>query len=131
MLHYIWKDKIHPITDHLGPKGEYRYSSTLYLTSAINEVGGQRHDPAVLPPGNWAVTIMNVTNTMQLYRLIYFTLSDLHVSGDVFAHHQEHLTVFTVSGSIYPGCYRLVSWSSINSSTTPAGINLGEYYQIL
>ena len=33
---------------------------------------------------------------MQLYRLIYF-LSALHVSGDVFAHHQEHLTVFTVS----------------------------------
>jgi hypothetical protein len=29
---------------------------------------------------------------------IYYSKSALHVSGDVFAHHQEHLTVFTVSG---------------------------------
>ena len=35
-------------------------------------------------------TIMKVTNKMQPYRLIYFSLSALHVSGDVFAHHQEH-----------------------------------------
>jgi hypothetical protein len=35
-------------------------------------------------------TIMKVTNQLQLYRLIYFSLSALHVSGDVFAHHQEH-----------------------------------------
>jgi hypothetical protein len=28
--------------------------------------------------------------------------------GDVFAHHQEHLTVFTVSGSVHPSCCRLV-----------------------
>jgi len=44
---------------------------------------------------------MKVTNKMQLYRLIYFSLSALHVSGDIFAHYQEHLTVFTVSGSIH------------------------------
>ena len=55
-------------------------------------------------------TIMKVTNKMQLYGLIYFSLSALHVSGDVFAHHQKHFTVFTVSGSIHPGCCRLVSW---------------------
>jgi hypothetical protein len=36
------------------------------------------------------ITTMKVTNKMQLYRLIYFPLSALHVSGDVFAHHQEH-----------------------------------------
>jgi len=35
---------------------------------------------------------------MQLYRLIYYPKSAQHVSGDIFAHHQEHLTVFTVSG---------------------------------
>jgi len=38
-----------------------------------------------------------------LYRLIYYCKSALHVSGDVFAHHQEHqehMTVFTVSGSV-------------------------------
>jgi len=54
--------------------------------------------------------IMKETNKIQLYRLIYFSLSALHVSGNIFAHHQEHLTVFTVSGSIHPGCCRLVSW---------------------
>ena len=64
--------------------------------------------------------IMQVTNKMQLYRLIYYSKSALHVSGDVFAHHQEHLTVFTVSGSVHPSCYRLA-----------AGSNLGEHYQIL
>jgi len=66
--------------------------------------------------------IVKVTNKIQLYRLIYFSLSALHVSGDVFAHHQGHLTVFTVSGSIYPGCCWLVSWMSWNCR---------EYYQIL
>jgi hypothetical protein len=47
-------------------------------------------------------TIMKVTNKMQIYRLLYYSLSALHVSGDIFAHHQEHLTVFTVSGSVHP-----------------------------
>ena len=37
-----------------------------------------------------------------LYRLIYYSKSALHVSGDVFAHNQEHLTVFTVSGNVHP-----------------------------
>ena len=37
-----------------------------------------------------------------LYRLIYYSKSALHVSGDVFVHHQEHLTVFTLSGSVHP-----------------------------
>jgi len=37
-----------------------------------------------------------------LYRLIYYSKSALHVSGDVFSHHQEHLTVFTVSGKSAP-----------------------------
>jgi hypothetical protein len=55
----------------------------------------------------------------------------LHVSGDVFAHHQEHLTAFTVSGSIHPSSCWLVSWMSLNSSKTPASSNLGEYHQIL
>ena len=59
-------------------------------------------------------TTMKVTNKMQLYRLIYYSQSALHVSGDVFAHHQEHLTVFTVSGSVHPRCRRLVSWMSRN-----------------
>jgi len=51
---------------------------------------------------------------MQLYMLIYYSLSALHVSGNVFAHHQEHLTLFKVSGCIHPSWCRLVSWMSWN-----------------
>jgi hypothetical protein len=58
--------------------------------------------------------IMKVINEMQLYRLTYYSQSALHVSGDVFAHHQEHLTVFTVSGSIHPSSCWLVSCVSWN-----------------
>jgi hypothetical protein len=29
---------------------------------------------------------------------------NLLFSGNVFAHHQEHLTVFTASGNIHPSC---------------------------
>jgi hypothetical protein len=47
-----------------------------------------------------------------LYGLIYYSKSALRVSGDFFAHHQEHLTVFIVSGSVLPSCCRLVSWMS-------------------
>jgi hypothetical protein len=57
-------------------------------------------------------TIVRVTNKMQLYRLICYSKSALHVSDDVFAHHQKHLTVFTVSGSVHPSWCRLVSWMS-------------------
>jgi len=67
-------------------------------------------------------SINNYENNQQeaLYRLIYYSKSALHVSGDVFAHDQEHLTVFTVSGSVHPSCCRLA-----------AGSNLGEHYQLL
>jgi hypothetical protein len=34
-----------------GPEGEWKYSSTLPSTSALDGVGGQRHAPASLPPG--------------------------------------------------------------------------------
>jgi hypothetical protein len=59
----------------------------------------------------------NCVNNQQdaLYRLMYYSTSGLHFSGDVFAHHQEHLTVFTVSSSVHPWCFRLVSWMSWNA----------------
>jgi len=38
--------------------------------------------------------------------------------GDVFAHHQEHLTVFTVFASVYPICCGLVYWMSWNWVST-------------
>jgi hypothetical protein len=55
-----------------------------------------------------------------IYKLIYYSTSAVHVSGNIFTHHQEHLSVFTVSGSVHPSCCRL-----------PAGNSLGEHYQIL
>ena len=45
------KGKVHARTGHEGPEGEYSYSSSLSLISALDGMGGQRHAPAVLPPG--------------------------------------------------------------------------------
>ena len=44
----IGKDngQICPRTGHEGPEREYRYNSTLSLTSALDGVGRQRHAPA-------------------------------------------------------------------------------------
>jgi len=62
----------------------------------------------------------NYENNQQdvLYWLIYYSKSALHVSGDVFAHDQEHLTVFTVSGSVHPSFCRLVSHSGHQPAAT-------------
>jgi len=46
---------------------------------------------------------MKTTNEVQLYRLIYYSKSALHVSGDVFARRQEHLSVFTAPMSLPAG----------------------------
>jgi len=45
------KGKFHLITCHEGPQREWRYNYTLPFTSALDEVGVQRHAPAALPPG--------------------------------------------------------------------------------
>jgi len=42
--------EVHHRTGHEGPEGEERYSSTLSLTSALDEGGGQCHPLATLPP---------------------------------------------------------------------------------
>ena len=44
------KGKVYLRTGHHGPEGEQRYSSALSLTSALDEVSGQRHTPAASPP---------------------------------------------------------------------------------
>jgi hypothetical protein len=43
--------KVHPRTGREGPDGQKRYSSSLSLTSALDEGGWLRHAPAALPPG--------------------------------------------------------------------------------
>ena len=40
---------MHPRTGREGPEGEYKYGSTLSLTSALDGLGGQRHAQAALP----------------------------------------------------------------------------------
>ena len=52
-------------------------------------------------------------------------------SSDVFAHHQEHLTVFSASDIVHIYCCRLVSRMRVSwiSSMTPAGSNIGGKYQ--
>ena len=45
----------------------------------------------------------------QLFRLLIFFNSSLHVSGDIFAHPQEHfLAVYTAFGTMYRHCCRSV-----------------------
>ena len=41
---------VYSITRHEGQYGEYRYISTLSLTSELDWVGGRRHAPGALPP---------------------------------------------------------------------------------
>jgi hypothetical protein len=67
----------------------------------------------------------NYENNQQdaLYGLIYYSNSALHVKDDVFAHHQKHLTVFTVSDRVYPSCCRLVSLMSWNLTTVHSSVS--------
>ena len=64
---------------------------------------------------------MTATHKMLLYTLIYYSQLALHVSGDVFVHHQEHLTVFTASGSLqmcHPRCacvYRSIQETNVTT----------------
>ena len=43
--------KANPRIGHEGPVGQWKYSCTLSLTSALEGVGGQRHAPAALSSG--------------------------------------------------------------------------------
>ena len=47
-----------------------------------------------------------MTNKMQIFGLFIWTQSVLHVSDDVFAHHQKHLIVFTASDIVHLRCCR-------------------------
>ena len=51
---------------------------------------------------------------MQLCRIIYYSLAALHVSSDIFVHHQEHLNCITASGITHVCRCRLVSWECWN-----------------
>jgi hypothetical protein len=76
-----------------------------------------------------------MTNKIQLCRIIYYSLAALHVSSDIFAHYQEHLnciySFWHYIRMLLPVGTMAELERSFNSSKTPAGSNLGEYYQIL
>ena len=55
-----------------------------------------------------------MTNKMKLFWLMYLFLISSTCLGDVFAHHQEHLTVFTASDIVHRYCCLLVSWMRWN-----------------
>jgi len=58
-----------------------------------------------------------MTNKTQLCRIIYYSLAALHVSSDIFAHHQERLNCITASRitRTHVCCCRLVSWECWNN----------------
>jgi len=57
-----------------------------------------------------------MTNKMQLCRTIYYSLAALHVSSNIFAHHQEHLNCITASGITHVSRRRLESWECWNAA---------------
>jgi len=57
---------------------------------------------------------------MQLCRITYYSLAALHVSSDIFAHHQEHQNCITASGITHVCRCRLVAMGVLElSSNTP------------
>jgi len=59
-----------------------------------------------------------MTNKMQLCRIIYYYLAAVHVSSDIFAHHQEHINCITASGITHVCRCRLVSWECCFNNIT-------------
>jgi hypothetical protein len=49
-----------------------------------------------------------MTNKIQLCRIIYYSWAAVHVSNDIFAHHQEHRNCITASGITHVYRCRLV-----------------------
>ena len=49
---------VNPRTDHGSPSEVWKYGSTISLTSTLDGVGGQFHNPAALPPEGQTVPIV-------------------------------------------------------------------------
>ena len=65
------KDKVHLITGHKGPEGEWRYSSTLSLNLVVDRGDSQSHALAALPPGKIRYPLcMHFSNN---YKLLLYT----------------------------------------------------------
>jgi len=60
-----------------------------------------------------------MTNKTQPCRIIYYSLAALHVSSDIFAHHQEHLNCITASGITHVCRCQLAATYVCNSLDAP------------
>jgi len=58
-----------------------------------------------------------MTKKTQIFGVFICTQSELRVLGDVFTHHQEHLTVFPTSDLVHLCYCRPVSWTRWNCSS--------------
>jgi hypothetical protein len=59
------KYKVHRRTGYEGAEREYRYSTTLYLTSELDGVGGKHHTSAAVTPGNAHYPLYNRVGGLQ------------------------------------------------------------------
>jgi len=57
--------------------------ANVYLHKPRQYIHGSMHHKIIL---------IKMTNEMHLCRIIYYSLAALHVSSDIIAHHQEHLS---------------------------------------
>jgi len=55
---YMMQSSVHPITGHESTEGEYRYTSTLSLTSALDGGGWSTPRPGRFTPGKDPVPIV-------------------------------------------------------------------------
>ena len=63
-----------------------------------------------------------MTNKVQLCMIVYYYFAALHVSSDIFAHHQDHLNCITASGITHACRCRMVSWDC--SPMIPSGSDI-------
>ena len=98
---YVWSGELYDDWQLLIPTKVHKLSNR-YLNKGLTGYG-----PGV--PPTWLSCLRSsyvhfsictkMTNKMQLCRIIHYSLAALHVSSDIFAHHQEHLNC------IYSFCY--------------------------
>ena len=89
------------------PSLECRFCCLIFLSLALDIYGSMYHD----------TVFTKMTNKMQLCRIIYCSLTALHVSSNIFAHHQEHLNC-NYSFWFYSRHHRLLPWLSRNRVST-------------
>jgi len=65
------------------------------------------------------IKFTKMANKMQLCRIIYCSLTALHVSSDIFAHHQEHLnciySFWYYSHASFPAGIEAITWKDTRS----------------